>query len=377
MVRRMLVLAMVIMLGLQPALAGAQEAPPIASPSAAPGPFSEATQSFLQQSLETYGSACPGAVLYVESSNARFHQAQGVENRDTQAPLDPNARFQIGSNTKMMTSTVILQLYEEGRLSLDDPMAKWLPEQAAALGPDITVRQLLNHTSGLYDYFGDIESSIYIAWERNGDTTPLTQAWSPEEIVDYLVKYRATNAYLAPGAEGQWHYSSTNYIILGIIIERITGGTYADALQGRIFDPLEMSETSLLKDSPRPGQVGTSSYHLDMDATAWNLSQGWAAGGVVSTPRDMATFIRALLAGKLFQDPTTLELMKGGVETPYGRYGLGLLLPTDGVWGHFAQTVGYTSTVAYSPSDDLVLVGWSNCGTGGIAAMSYQLGNIE
>lgn len=324
----------------------------------------------LDQALAAFLNAgtrsAPGVALLVMTPAGRYFKATGVADVTTCAPLAADSPYEIGSNTKLMTSAMVLQLQEEGALSLDDPLAKWLPELAAALpyGDAITIDMLLRHTSGLYDYF-DAEGDGGPIAGGVEDKAMLTRSFTPEELVQRVAA--AGESYFAPETPGEFHYSNTGYILLGLIIEQATGKSYAANLQERILDPLGLTQTFLLEGQPEAGLLPRAYYSTPFAYTTdeWNASQGWAAGAVVSTAEEFARFLQALFTGQLFQDAATLDLMRGhseaGVDAlgPAMNYGRGML-DNNGVLGHGGQTLGFQSDGGYLPGEEITIVMWSN-----------------
>lgn len=354
---------------------GTSVASPIATPMSG---YSARTLANLDEMLSELLNRSPGAVVYVDSPAGVYQQARGVGNLATSSPMPVDAPFQIGSNTKMMTAAIVLQLWEAGQLSLDDPLSLYLPDVASKLrfGEAITVRMLLNHTSGVYDYFNDFVAADFLAWTQDGGGASMTRAWTPQQIVDYILTYRTDDFAFQPGEPGKWQYTNTGYILLGLIIEKITGRSYAQNLQERIFDPLGMTHTTLGDKSPPASDV--ASYYqkpYEIETSAFNLSQAWAAGAVISTPPDLAVFLRALLHGKLFQRPETLTAMQTtiGGSSPGAKYALGLINVGDGIWGHGGATLGFQSAAAYDVNRDIVFIAWTNCATAPAGAYAKLL----
>lgn len=317
------------------------------------------------ESADLLGYA-PGAELFVRSPDWTYHRALGTADIATGAPLDCGRPFQIGSNTKMMTATVLMQLAEEGAISLDDPLGAHLPDVAAALpfGDAITIRQLGNHTSGVFSYTDNAPNGAPGIMEGAlSDPRLLARGYTPDELVRFVMDNGAPS--FEPGAEGQWSYSNTGYILIGMILEKITGKPLADLYRDRIFAPLGMQDSFLWNDVPTPAFKLPRSYYqppFDIDSSDWNMSQAWAAGGVISTARDMDLFIRGLLAGDLFGDPATLAAMKAGVPTggSFQSYGIGIGEKIGGFWGHGGQTLGFESDVGLYGDQDISLVVWTN-----------------
>ncbi len=307
----------------------------------------------------------PGAVIRVETPDWIYYEAMGLANVETGEPLRCDQPFQIGSNTKMMTATILLQLVEEGQLSLDDHLSDYLPDYASALpyGDQITLRELANHTSGIFNYTEDAPDGTPALISVN-DTVALRQGYTPDELVQFAIQHG--EPYFEPGAEGQFHYSNTNYVLLGLIIEKITGQDLGSLLKDRIFTPLGMDHTFLWNEIPLADfglPQGYLQYPFDVNTSAWNMSQGWAAGGVISTADDMSTFIKALLNGELFQHSDTLTVMMETVNAAgLGEYGIGLIKkPTDqATWGHGGTTLDFESDVAYVPQANMSIVVWTN-----------------
>lgn len=313
------------------------------------------------------GSSAPGAVLAVISPDWSYCRAAGFTSAGGSTPLTFDAPFQIGSNTKMMTAAVLLQLHEEGRLSVDDQLSDHLPKIASRLphGNEITLRQLANHTSGVYSYTDNAPDGTPGIMEGTlTDQAKMVLRFRPNELVDFAIKHGVPD--FAPGENGRWNYSNTGYIILGLIIEKIAGQPLESVFEKRIFAPLGMTNSYLWSDVPRASFRVPDSYFIapyEIEATDWNLSQGWAAGAVISTAYDMSIFVKALLNCELFDDNSTLALMQETVETgspTIPRYGIGLAEKAPGIWGHGGQTMGFQSDVAYIPDLQVAITGWGN-----------------
>ncbi|MBF9060686.1 serine hydrolase [Rhodobacterales bacterium HKCCSP123] len=363
------------------------EVPPgtCSAPSTAPAAVAEALDGVLTVLTDPehplaarYGHA-PAAVISVRTPDWTHVAAAGLADPDTGAPVDCGMPFQIGSNTKMMTATVILQLMEEGRLSVDDLLSTHLPDMAARLpfGEAITLRQLLDHTSGVFSYTDNAPDGT--PGLMDGDTSDpaaLVRPLAPEEAVDFVAAHGAP--YFAPGAEGEWAYSNTGYTLLGLIVERAEGAPLAEVFDRRIFQPLGMTDTFFWNDVPG-AELGLPrtwfAAPFDYETTDWNMSQGWAAGAVISTAEDMHRFMAGLLGGELFEDAATLGLMEAGGPTTNPallRYGLGLALKGDDLWGHGGQTLGFMSDVAAAGDGSLSMVLWTTSGNN-LGALGVQL----
>jgi D-alanyl-D-alanine carboxypeptidase len=304
---------------------------------------------------ELVAAGAPGAVVLVRDGDRTVRLARGLADRTRNAPMRATDRFRVGSVTKTFVSAVVLQLVAEGRLSLDDTVERWLPGLVPN-GQRIIVRQLLSHTSGLYDYTQD--PSVLKPYLRGH----LRVVRAPRTLVARAI---AHPPLFAPGAE--WSYSNTGYVLLGLILEAAGGDSLGAQLQQRIFTPLGLRRTTF-DTSPRiNGRHAHGYFALGKpplrDVTVFSPSFAWAAGAIVSTADDLARFYRALLQGRLLR-PDLLDAMKTTVAMgpPGESYGLGLwkttsmgLSPTNklacgSVWGHDGDFPGYL-TEAFSSED--------------------------
>ncbi len=330
-----------------------------------PGEAAEPLEARLQTALEAVVASkqtiFPGAILHVSHPDQGTHAvAAGVADIQTNAPLAPDARFRAGSIAKPFVAAVVLQLVGEGRLSLDDTMAELLPDDVTArfAGSDrITLRMLLDHTSGIPEWLSDEVIGMIAA--------DPAKIWDVREFLDLAA---AQSPAFAPGAG--WGYSNTDYNLLGLVIERATGGSWREAVRTRVIAPLGLTSTTL----PEPGDVAIAGAFMHgygliggsvADLSFIDPSMAGAAGGgaLVTTVGDLATFLAALRSGKLFKDPATFGEMTGFVaaEGEGGRvgYGLGLekyALPGGiEMIGHSGGTAGYRSGVFYFPALDLTM----------------------
>ena len=293
----------------------------------------------------------PGAIGYVLDHGRATARAAGLANAETRAPMRPGTRFRIGSVTKTFTAVVVLQLVGEGKLRLSDPVERWLPGLVPS-GGEITVRELLNHTSGLFDYVHD--PGVRATWGTD-DVPP------PARLVAIAA---AHGLDFPPGT--RWEYSSTNYQVLGLLVERVTGEPFATVLQRRILRPLGLSATALVpgRDIAGPHANG---YYVYTDGTPRiNVTRttfgAWADGAIVSSARDLARFYSALLRGKLLR-PAQLAAMKRTVATGGSSdgdaAGLGIFrigTRCGRAWGHTGGTAGFLTKVLASADGRRVAV---------------------
>ena len=331
--------------------------------------------AWLQSQVWTEGGdpvgAVPGLVLLVDTPEGRYLKAAGVSSIEEGTPMQVDDRLGIGSNTKSMTVALLAQLQEEGVLSFEDLLSEWLPDQAAQLpyGDQITLRQMAQHTAGLWDYAdGVIGGGL-------GSPDKLEMGYTPGELVQYAIENG--EPYFAPGSESRLHYSNTGYILLGMIAEKATGQSLSELYQERIFEPLGLESAILLEDVPQEGEITSQGYYwVDGDrinTTSWNGSQGWAAGSVAMTVEDLAAYGKALAAGELFESEDSLAQMlafdASGLLSVMAPYGLGLYALDYGYWGHAGETLGFTSQWATNPEEQTVFVAATNSGT-------YKTGNL-
>ena len=277
-------------------------------------------------------AGAPGAVGWVLDEGGARRAASGVADLRTGRPMRPELHFRAGSLTKSFVATVVVQLVAEGRLSLDDTVQRWLPG-ILPYGEQVTIRQLLNHTSGVPDIWATVEQTLY----RSAGGR--FRVWTPRELVA-LVADRPPG--FPPGTA--WSYSNTGYVLLGLVVEAASGSTLGQELHRRIFGPLGLHGTSFPETSPGIPSPHSRGYTLPLgprgeplngpllDITAQNRSWAWAAGAVVSELEDLVGFLRALLGSRLLPPGLLAEMLPtvtippGSIPLPmYDRYGLGLL----------------------------------------------------
>jgi D-alanyl-D-alanine carboxypeptidase len=299
----------------------------------------------------------PGALVLVDDGSSRREAASGLAVLRGRVPLDLRDRFRVGSITKTFVAVVVLQLVDEHRIRLGDTVEHWLPGLIAD-GGRITVRELLGHRSGLADYAGDA------AFVRQTLAQP-RRRWTPRELLRVAL---AEGPVARPGE--RFAYASTNYVLLGMVVERVTGTSLASQLRRRIFTPLELEDTSFAPGrrfqggyahgyapSEYDGIVG--SLETARDRSTVGTSWAWAAGSIVSTASDLSRFFGSLLQGRLLA-PRMLELMR---PAPGARYGLGLAAfrtPCGNAIGHTGALLGTVSAVWSSADGRRRVVAMSN-----------------
>ena len=324
----------------------------------------------------------PGAVVFLRTPQGDFTAASGTTQLSTKTPPRADTYFRIASNTKTMTAAVIMQLAQEGKLSLNDPVSKYVPD--VPNGDKITIAQLLEMRSGLYNYTNDPKISASM------DTDP-AKVWTPADVLAIAFAHPPN---FPPGAE--YEYNNTNYALLGLVIEKVDGKPLAQAMQDRLFGPLGLQHTllpaSTVNTLPEPyshgylygsssvALVGEPPYSpevqaaaqagtlLPKDYTGVNHSNAAAAGGVISTAYDLATWIKALVAGRVldpaYQRRWLDSLKPEDPSKPEGqKYGYGIAQLSWGpntIYFHGGETPGYNSKISYDPANDMTLIVWTN-----------------
>ena len=283
----------------------------------------------------------PGVVALSRAGDDVVSRARGVRDIDTGEPLGVDDRFRVGSNSKPFVATVVLQLVGEGRLGLDDSVERWLPG-VLPRGADIGVRQLLNHTSGIAHNAHDPELlAPYLSGE-------LEHRWSPAE----LVAFSADEPLAFDPGTGHL-YSNTNYHVLGLIVEAVTGEEPLSEVERRIIMPLALGATDWPASDPQINGRHSRGYHFSpdfggkLDMTVFSPSWAWTAGGLISTADDLARFNDALFGGELLAPELMRELLIS-VDTDEGGYALGVQTwdtPCGPAWGHEGDFPGYHSIV--------------------------------
>jgi CubicO group peptidase (beta-lactamase class C family) len=257
-----------------------------------------------------------GSVLVQQGGKVIYTHSFGLANIAFDQPNDRRTRYKIASITKLFTSTLILQLRDEGKIDLDQTITRYLPDYAGDAGDKVTVRQLLNHTSGLpsYDQVKDAQSAI-----REG--LPVYQL--PHSSDELLSRYASGSLVSRPGST--FEYNNADYVVLGKIIERVSGLSLEQTLRQRILEPLKMRDSGLLRQEVIVPRLADTYFRRDEggkltpDLPAY--PENWyAAGAMYSTPGDLLVFANALFGGKLLLAQSQALMLKPGLDD----YGLGL-----------------------------------------------------
>jgi D-alanyl-D-alanine carboxypeptidase len=324
----------------------------------------------------------PGAVVLLRTPQGEFTVTHGTTLLGVTSAPRADTHFRIASNTKTMTAAVIMQLAQEGKLSLEDPVSKYVP--GVPNGDNITVAELLEMRSGLYNYTNAPEFSASLDRDH-------TKVWSPAELLAIAFAHPPN---FPPGTA--YEYNNTNYALLGLIAEKVDDRPLAQAMQDRLFGPLNMQHTELSASTvntiPEPyshgylygsssvALVGSPPYSpevlaaaragtiLPNDYTDLNHSFATAAGGVISTAADLAVWIKALVGGRVlnaaYQRRWLDSLQPEDTSKPHGQqYGYGisqLRWGANTIYFHGGETAGYNSKISYDPTNQMTLIVWTN-----------------
>ncbi|MFG2988773.1 serine hydrolase domain-containing protein [Streptomyces sp. NPDC048257] len=338
----------------------------------------------LQASVERVAKKLmvPGAMVLLRTPQGTYRATVGTVERGRTEPPDAQDHFRIASNTKTMTSALIMLLAQDGKLRLSDPVSKYVAD--VPNGANITVAELLKMRSGLYNYTNAPELAAAL------DADP-GRAYTPQDVLAMAFR-RPPN--FAPDAD--YEYSNTNYALLGLVAEKAGGSPLAQQLRDRLFTPLGLTGTSLpgihdralaapyahgymyggtsyaLVDDPYPAalrEAAESGKLAPVDYTHQNPSYATAAGGAISTAQDLATWIRSLVTGKVLNPATRQQWLDSPqAENPAApdgqKYGYGIAHqkfgPKAAMYYHGGELPGFNSFIGHDPGNDVTLVIWTN-----------------
>lgn len=323
--------------------------PPAAPAFAAPAPAAALTETTgpdveaLAAALTGLPDATATAAQIRVGGKGSWHGVAGVRDLESGAPALENSRFRAGSTTKIVTASIVLQLVAEGRISLDGTVQQYLPGLLTDDFEPITVRQLLNFTSNLQPG-ASLGDSVEEGYERRFETL------TPTEVVAASVA-KGPNPEYSPG--DQQRYGNIHYTVLGLLIEKVTGDSYAHQAQVRIFKPLGMRHTSFPRGAdPRVHGPHNRGYDwIDgelVDVTEWNMVDRFAAGDMISTTADLERLLVALFRGRVVAEPllgemfTVPDVPKATMGMALGRFELN----GKEIWGKTGSRPGYHTVVA-------------------------------
>ena len=306
----------------------------------------------------------PSASLaVVKDGKLAYLQAYGNAGLDPHTPASPEMRYSIGSISKQFTAAAILMLAEEGKLSLDDPVSKYI--SGLTRGDEVTIRELLSHTSGYQDY-----------WPQDYVMPLMLKPVTPDEILD---RWARIPLDFDPGTK--WQYSNTNYVIAGVIVEKVSGTPLWTLLGKRVFTPLEMKSITDTNEKALPptDPTGYFRYALGPLHPAPKEGKGWmfAAGELAMTAQDLAKWDisiinQTVLTRHSYQEMETVTLLKNGAPT---RYGLGVgvsMVNGHRVLEHGGEVSGFTAENIVLPDDKIAIVVLTNQDA---AEAASQIGN--
>jgi D-alanyl-D-alanine carboxypeptidase len=318
-----------------------------------------------------------GMMVLIRTPQGEYLKSYGTTASDSKDAPNLDTKVRIGSNTKTWTGTAIMQLVQEGKISVDDPVSKYRPD--VPNGENITVGMLLNMRSGLYNYTETVVLNEAL------DNDP-QKVWQPEELVALGL---ANPPYFAPGTG--YHYSNTNTVLLGLIAEKLDGKPIAQIFQDRFFSKLKMTGSSFpaITDTAIPAPYASGySYSGNIETldepslsperiaaieagtvqprvtTNDNPSWTWSAGQGIATANDLATWVKAMGSGELLNEATQKlridSVQPTDPDKPDGAgygYGIAQMGP---MYGHIGEMPGYNSFMGYDPVNDVTMVVWAN-----------------
>jgi D-alanyl-D-alanine carboxypeptidase len=321
------------------------------TPSSPAAPDAARFQATIDEVRTTVGF--PGAVVGVWGPDSTWVGTTGTAGPGEDRAPSRSDHTRVGSLTKTMTATLLLQLVQERKVSLDDPISTYVKDVPNG---SATLRQLADMTSGIPIYTAQPTFLPAILADP-------ARGWTPDELLGYVENVKPD---AAPGAA--WAYNNTNYVLLGLVIEKVTGRPIAEVFQERIFDPLGMTSSSFpgpTTDIPQPYLSGVTAQGQPagktVDSTHWNPSFAFTAGEVISTFDDLKKWADALFTGERILDPATQQLRRDSIltspppNTATSGYGIGIG-NMNGWWGHDGDIFGYTTSVFHNYDLDTTIV---------------------
>ncbi|MFE4616975.1 serine hydrolase domain-containing protein [Streptomyces sp. NPDC056747] len=290
----------------------------------------------------------PGVVVGLwMPGKGSYVRATGVADTVTREPMSTDSYIRIGSETKTFTVTALLELVDDGRIKLDDPIARYVPH--VRNGHRITLRHLAEMRSGLFPYTSDADFLHDLLSDPQ-------RSYTPEELLAYGMKHKNT---FKPGA--QFEYSNSNLILLGLVVEKVSGQPLQQFIRNRVLRPSHLFHTLFPEGAefPEPHSHGYTDQTLSgkiEDATGWNPSWAWAAGAMISNLQDLRHWAEVVATGKLLSPETQAQRLKTlPTGFPGTTYGLGIF-KTGGWIGHNGSLPGYETVTVYLPSKKATLV---------------------
>ncbi|WP_316525767.1 serine hydrolase domain-containing protein [Kitasatospora brasiliensis] len=359
--------AVLVATGALPAAAAGQGAADAASPDLA------GVRTALQT---TTASGAPGAFAVIsDHGGTERTQSVSVGLADLNGtPMNSSWRFRVGSNSKMFTAVLVMQLAQEGRIDLDRPLREYLPEGTLPETWTMTGRQVMEHRAGIYDHTNDLLEQAGEETTSAFEARIRTNVYDPRELVAMSVEH---GVQYTPGTA--YSYSNTDFVLLGLAVEHLTGQPYAEVLNERIIQPLGLRGTSFVVPDQKIRGTHVTGYLTNddrtkplLDSTEQTGSWVWSAGAVISTAGDLDRFLTALTAGNdggLVSDDS-LRQMTAALPTPTAKisYGLGLRrisLSCGDVYGHGGIVQGFNSQSFTTPDGRRSVVLFANASNNG------------
>ena len=315
----------------------------------------------------------PGIMMSVHTEeDGYFSSSLGKSDLANQIDIQACNLTRVGSTVKTFTAVAIMQLVEDGKLQLDDSITEYLGDetlQNIANAKEVSIRQLLDHSSGIYNYIQDLKF-------QTASLNDLIKVWTPEELLDYA---RNRDAYFEPGEDV--YYSNTNYILLGMLIEKIEGKPFYAVFEDRIFEPLGLDMTQFAALDPVPDGIvrGYIDLYSKMELTNATYYSGWdyftADGGLISNAHDLNIFLTNLFQGNIISQSSLQEIMDWQLPKEMDsdvfvtHYGLGIF-QIETKYGpayiHSGDAIGYFASMAYFPNQKTTITWAVNANYGKI-----------
>ncbi len=310
---------------------------------------------------EITSSGVPGILMSVNAQNGMWLGASGKSDLKNDIELRPCNITRVGSTVKTFTAVTIFLLAEEGKLDINDPITKYLTAsdlENLENADRATIRQLLNHSSGIFNYIQNLQF-------QTASLNDLIKEWKPEELLGYA---RGKKAYFEPGTDVI--YSNTNYILLGMIITAIEGKPFYEVFEEKIFTPLNLASTRFAAKDPVPDGIirGYVDFYSNLNVINATYYSGWdyytADGGLISNAYDLNLFLTALFSGQIISQNSLTEMMnwqKPKDEDPEFFplwYGLGIFkmeTPWGDAYFHSGDAIGYYACMAYFPEKETTI----------------------
>jgi D-alanyl-D-alanine carboxypeptidase len=322
----------------------------------------------------------PGIVLYIRDSSGVWIGSAGKADIDKNINMAPCIVSKVASITKMIVGTVAHQLAEEGKLTYDDPIAAYLPNEIldkVANAKCATIRQLMNHTSGIFDI--TTSSKFYLEVLNNPD-----QTWESDELIKFAYD---VDANFPCGQKAD--YSNTNTLLLGMVISKIAGRPHSDLVRERILNPLGLKHTYYYSNEALPANTAQGYFDLYnngtiVNVTNYNTGSGNGYGGMYATVRDIALFADALFRDKtLLKSATMDEMLTFNEEDPYVFLGLSAMKrfsykgETKFGYGHTGRDLGYSADCFYFPNQKTTMTFIVNYGTNAKSGLKQTFLDFE